>query len=720
MTQPKHIRSFLFSQHLADGMRVTLSIVLPALAGALTGYFEQGITASLGALCISICDAPGPIRHKRTGMLYCLLFVVIMSAATGLLNHYNFWMGVLVALSTFFFSMFNIYGSRAASVGTGALMVMILRMSDLRQVSDVLTDTFYIFLGGLWYIGIAMTIHFIRPFRPIQRALGDCLNETAHYLMIKSDMYDPEKDIGDTFNRLIKQQELVNEKQDVVRQLLFKNRSILKESTYEGRSLVVTFSAAVDLFEQIMATWYDYEELRKKYYNTSVLPELSLFIKNLALELNHTGNAIHNQTKPNSDFYLIEQLNQLKKEVETKLAKPLDFTLKKILINMRNQGEKINNLSRYFNAQKKTKKLNYNKREYSQFAPHQKINGAVFVNNLNLESSAFRHSLRVMITCTAGFILAKLLFTGDHSYWIIMTIIIIMKPAYSLTKSKNIDRLTGTVAGGIIGLLILHFIKNDYVLFSLLTLFALGTYTFVRLNYVVMVIFLTPYILILFHFMGQNITYIAGERLIDTVIAGILAWLAIHLLFPSWEKHTIRNSLATVLKANIQYLNKLYKIATRSNVSIVGYKLVRKEIFVSTANLSAALHRMQSEPKSKQQNKQELYELVVLNHVLSSNIASLADNLLTQTESLPAEFITPLQRSLQNLVNTVRLIEPDFTNVLPETNKAVPAVNPIADPTLNDQFAFIEKITSDIFRIGRRIAANDQPQTAKIKLQVSG
>lgn len=712
MTPPKHIRTFLFGQHLADGMRVTLSIIAPALTGAMTGHFEAGMAASLGALCVSISDAPGPIRHKRTGMLYCLLFVVIMALATGLLNHYPFWMGVLIAGSVFFFSMFNVFGSRAASVGTGALLVMILRMSDLTTPAEVFADSFYILLGGLWYIVIAMTSHFIRPFRPIQRALGDSLNETANYLIIKADFYDPSKSLDETYSRLINQQTVVNEKQDIVRELLFKNRSILKESTFEGRSLVVTFSASVDLFEQIMAIWYDYHEMRKKYDGLGVLPAFNRAILSLADELHNIADSIHNQTRHESVLNVTEELNELKINIEKELGRPLDFTLRKILINLRNQGEKINVLSRYFKRDEKQLKSELNQNEYERFAPHQKINGTVFVNNLNLNSSAFRHSLRVMITCTVGFILAKLFFKGDHSYWIIMTIIIIMKPAYSLTKSKNIDRLTGTMAGGIIGLLILHFVKNDFVLFGLFTLFALGTYTTVRLNYVVMVLFLTPYVLILFHFLGKNIVNIAGERLLDTAIAGALAWLAMHFLFPNWEKHTIQNSLVSVLKANIRYLSKLCELTPDKTASPLAYKLVRKEVFVSTANLSAALHRMQSEPKGKQQHKQELYELVVLNHVLSSNIASLAKNMLSTQQEFPGSCTNQVNRSIRKLEDAIQLIEPGFQYVTEDIKPSTTDRNHETESQFKDQFSFVENLTADINRIARRIAGKPQNRVA--------
>lgn len=716
MDQPQKLRYFFFGQHLADGVRVTVSIILPALIGALTGNFEHGINMAVGALCLSISDAPGPMKYKRNGMFYCLLFVVLMSLSTGLLNHYTTGMLLLIVASTFFFSMFNIYGNRAASVGTGALMIMILRMSEYQPPESIVTNTLFIFAGGSWYLLVAMAFETIRPYRPLQRALGDCITETAEYLLIKADMYDLQKDPDETYEQLIVQQGVVNDKQTDTRELLFKNRSVLKESTFEGRLLVVTFAATVDLFEQIMATWYDYDELREKYKDRKVLSNIGQLIGRLASEIKNIGEAVHSQVAFTPGIDMIGELNLLKEHAEQEINGQLDFTLRKIIVNLRNLEQQKNIIARYFSVHKADIKSDFHKDDFLKFAPHQKIDASLFVSSMQMDSSAFRHSLRVMITCTLGFLLSKTFLTGEHSYWILMTIIIIMKPAYSLTQSRNADRLTGTAAGGIIGLLLLNFVHNEYMLFGLLTFFALGTYTFIRLNYVVMVIFLTPYVLILFHFMGKNIVNVAGERLIDTAIAGVLAWLAMNYLFPRWESRVIQNPLIEVLKANIRYLDTLRKIIIEEKVSRVSYRLVRKDVFLGTANLSAALHRMQSEPKSKQEHKEDYYELVVLNHVLSSNIASMAEGMLGEPRSVSAASMNQLNNCISYLEETVRLFEPGFKYTPAQALSPQAALSTTEDDT-KEQFRFIERIAGDIRKIGRRIAPAQPPEPGMITLQ---
>src|SRR5207244_12068072 len=107
---------------------------------------------------------------------------------------------------------------------------------------------------------------------------------------------------------------------------------------------------------------------------------------------------------------------------------------------------------------------------------------------MNINSSIFRHSLRVAIACLVGFILGKVLNYGQHSYWILLTIAFILKPAFSLTKQRNIERIIGTIAGGAAGILILYFVTDKTAIFVFMVLFLIETYSFLWIVYLYMVL----------------------------------------------------------------------------------------------------------------------------------------------------------------------------------------------------------------------------------------
>ena len=83
-----------------------------------------------------------------------------------------------------------------------------------------------------------------------------------------------------------------------------------------------------------------------------------------------------------------------------------------------------------------------------------------------------------------------------------LTIIVIMKPAYSITKSRNRDRLLGTLLGAAIGVLILVIVKDKHLMIGFMIVLMVLAYSFMRTRYLLFVTLMTPYILILLYILN--------------------------------------------------------------------------------------------------------------------------------------------------------------------------------------------------------------------------
>ncbi|WP_410964374.1 FUSC family membrane protein, partial [Salmonella sp. SAL4447] len=84
------------------------------------------------------------------------------------------------------------------------------------------------------------------------QALGDALISTASYLRTRADFYNSTVDYDQTYKTLLDQQVQVHNKQNLVREMMFKTRDIVRESTHTSRILMMIFLDSVDLFERIM------------------------------------------------------------------------------------------------------------------------------------------------------------------------------------------------------------------------------------------------------------------------------------------------------------------------------------------------------------------------------------------------------------------------------------------------------------------------------------
>jgi len=701
----KEIRSFFFSQYFSDGIRITTGILLPALVFLEFNKFDLGIALSLGALCITVIDNPGPATHKRNamGVGNILMFVVAIITGFARLNVYT--LGLEITLLSFLFSMFYIYGSRAANIGTASLLIMIFMIDRDLPPSDILAYSATILAGGIWYMLFSLVFFGIRPYRAAQQALGENIADIVKFLRIKADFYLPETDIDENYRVLVSQQIQVSQHQDAVRELLFKSRVLVRESTNASRILVLTFVDLVDMFEQIMATHYDYAEIRKKFKSTGVLEEIAGLVHQMANELENIGFAILSNTTYKYLYDFNPDLEKLKLKIDAvgkSESETSNLVLKKILINVRDLNLEIEHIFNYYNSRSSKTLIESSKNiDHSKFVSHQDYTPHVFTDNLTWTSSAFKHALRVSLVCLIGFIVARNFSLGHHSYWVLLTIVVILKPGYSLSKQRNYQRLIGTVVGGIAGVLILVFIPNGDVQFALMVILMVGTYSFSRLNYVVSVLFMTPFVLIMFKFLGVGHLDIVKERIVDTVIGSVIAFIASYWIFPSWEFEQVKESLAEVIYANANYVVKIAESITGKKVTTTDYKLARKDVYVKSANLSAMFERMTSEPKSKQKNVKDIHKFVVLNHILSSYIATVASEITVKNlHTAQADNLKLVKKSIATLNEASKKLFGQKVEFIgekaPETTEVTLTT---ADNLLKEQLGFINKISNDIARV---------------------
>ena len=127
-----------------------------------------------------------------------------------------------------------------------------------------------------------------------------------------------------------------------------------------------------------------------------------------------------------------------------------------------------------------------------------------------------------------------------HNYWIMLTIVIIMKPGFALTRQRNGWRLTGTVIG-CVALLLFNLTDSPEILFAVLLAACIMGNSLVQLNYMASAIFNTLFVVLVFHFVspGTVSMSVIGERAIDTLIGCALALVCSYIL-PWWEARYLK------------------------------------------------------------------------------------------------------------------------------------------------------------------------------------
>jgi uncharacterized membrane protein YccC len=279
-----------------------------------------------------------------------------------------------------------------------------------------------------------------------------------------------------------------------------------------------------------------------------------------------------------------------------------------------------------------------------------------------------------------------------------------MKPGFSSTKQKNYERVVGTLIGGILGTVILMLVKDETVRFILLLAFMLATYSIIRIKYVLGVVFMTPFILILYSFINvaSNTTIIASERIIDTLIGSFLAIVSSYILFPDWESAQFKQLLPQMIKANLNYFEHIILRQSLLPTSVTEYKLARKNVYVNTANLAGAFQRMMQEPKSKQHHIQEIHKFVVLNHILSSYLANLSESFTESDATINSEQLKLIRKSRFYLEEASEKIDSGIEGST-QTKLHIHLSDKKVDPQITEQLELITNLSAEISKISEKV-----------------
>ncbi|MBF0596225.1 FUSC family protein [Faecalibacter rhinopitheci] len=610
------IENFLNSEMFSDGLKTSFSLILPPIIFGLFDRIDIGITLSFGVVLTHICDIPGIVKDRRNFMLLAIFLTTVVSFLTRTYSYNSTLVFITLPIITFSMAMLTVYGQRTTNLGMAVMLSYVMSLAIRTTEVDFppLTHSLFVMAGGIWYMIFSLMVSQFRPYKMAQQALADCMNHIGEYVRIKSKFYDSEIDTEKITQELLEEQILINEKQDLVRELVYKNKKLIKDTTVIGRSLVFIFSDLNDIFESFNATHFDYVKMHDKYGNDEAYRQIYRIGNKISLELKSIAFHINTSRKPKSKFDFDKELNKLKEQINLYNDEDRVF-MQNVYLNLKHIVQKINFIHRFFYEKniKEKKKNPYDHLE--KFTTNRDYKLKNITEHLNLKSSIFRHALRLSIVMLMGFSLTFMLPNTSHSYWILMTILVIMKPGFSVTKKRNYQRLLGTVFGGIIGLSVVYFIENKEIKFGIMLVLMIFAYTYLRHKYVIGTLFLTAYILISFSFLTEyNSFEIIGERLADTFIGGSLAFISSYIILPSWESKNINTTIQKALIANYNFLFYIFYYVIYRDVNMTKYKLARKNVYVNMANVTSIFQRVISEPKKTQINAKELNRFTIFNH----------------------------------------------------------------------------------------------------------
>lgn len=171
---------------------------------------------------------------------------------------------------------------------------------------------------------------------------------------------------------------------------------------------------------------------------------------------------------------------------------------------------------------------------------------------LRHESPIARHAIRVTAVAAAGYLLGTWLPFG-HGYWAPMAAVMIMRPDFSQTYSRAVARFGGTLVGVALATALVQLAHPGTGLSAALAVLCAGLmYLLMRTGQVAAQACVSAYVVFLLGMSGQQWTQTVPERVVLTLLGGVLAMIA-YALYPAWETPRLRTRLADWLTADGRY-----------------------------------------------------------------------------------------------------------------------------------------------------------------------
>ncbi|AYN03269.1 FUSC family membrane protein [Flavobacterium sp. 140616W15] len=664
------IVKFTNSTSFINASKVTLASVVPVLFFNFLGYFEIGFTIALGAFYTYPSDIPSNLKHKIKGIVVTALIVSCVNLLVNLVYPFPWLFYPFLGILLFLSSMISVYGQRATMASFSALLSISLSFAHLHEGWEAVLHSSYIFAGGLFYLIVSLIFHYVKPHRYVELQIADGIRLTAKYLKLRGDLWNPDADRKKIIEKQLHLQVELNQIHENLRQVLIGNRATSGDSS-QNRKMLIVFITLVEIQELALSTSFDHNKLHKKFNDH---PEALRSYQNLAYKLASTLKKLSKSVHKASKYISV---NDLKKELDG-LESAIDayknnlgkieasegvWMLTNMLKYAQKQVEKIKIVELAFSSAIHSFDFKEKNKELEKFLTPQYYPIRTLIENFSFSSTFFRHSLRLTITIMVGFIIGKLL-PFQNVYWILLTIVVIMRPGYGLTKERSYNRVFGTILGGLIAFGIVSLVHNHIAISIFAIVCMLIGISFTQSNYKVSTTLVTMYVVFVYGILTPNILEVIQFRILDSLVGATLAFLANYYLWPAWEFLNAASFLEKAIEANKNYLREIAEYYNKKGTLPTSYRLARKNAFIEIGNLMTSFQRMIQEPKSKQKQLPQINKLAVLNHSLLSSSASLGTYIQShKTTSASESFNFVIDIVISNLNHSIAILRHGKTSL---------------------------------------------------------
>jgi uncharacterized membrane protein YccC len=603
-------------------LRNTIGVGLPLAIGVLAGAPLSGVAIATGALNVSYSDGDDPYYQRAKRMLNSCLFTACAVFVGGLVGRHHVLATLVTALWALVAGVAVALGTTAADLGVISLVTLVVYAAQPLTPQNAAWAALLAIGGGVFQTGLAVIFWPVRRYEPERRALGHLYTELARVATdsVSSESAPP-----------------VSQRSTQAQQML---SSLGQDHRIEGER----YRSLLNQAERIRLCLMTLSRLRRRLERenqsadaVALFTELGevtsdvLYSVGLSLNANEPLDGVRDDlTKFN---HIADKLRVTKRDNLS------SFTLA-MLEDAQLQADALGGQLRAVTdlAESATPSgiAAFEQREATKPTALRLRSGIAIIRaNLTLTSTACRHAIRLSACLLIGDIIAQV-FGGRRSYWLPMTIAIVLKPDFTGTFSRGVLRLAGTFTGLAIATLLFYFLQPSPLMqATLVTIFTYALRSIGPANYGIFVVSISAIIVFLVELTGVSAWQVIEARGINTAAGGVLA-LLVYWIWPTWEKTQVREAFARMVDAYREYFREIaetYKSGRPEGTSRLDS--LRLEARLARSNAEASIDRLSAEPGVHPQELGLCVAMLASTHRLVHALMAL-DSGLARSNPVPA------------------------------------------------------------------------------------
>lgn len=587
---PSLIR-FGFGQHIPNGLAVGAGV---GLVGLIIGHlfgFTEGMVAGTGAICVSLGDLPNPLSSKLKILPVCLLLACASSFLIAVSVGHIVLQGLIVVAVSAGAGMLVGYGRWALPVSVLTMLALVFTLgTPMASFAEAMHHQLLFAAGGFLYMLFAFAVTRATERSNRRIAVAECLREFALYLRAIAKFYDESADLASVYRAVVEQQAALADHLQAARQQVFTG-----SQDESSRRLTAAIILQVDALDTVVSAHADIAPLRRGETGRvlpalvgALISEMADDLERLSEELLRYRKSLSLRDRTPSIDLISQEVGRLTQDgkIEPRTLRAARATRTKFTW----VADHLSRLPKVLQSAKGTDALLAGI-DLSAFVQPLSMSPRQLLRHFTLSSPVARHAVRIGAAMGCGYILIRAIPQLNHGTWILLTVAVILRAQYSVTRQRRNDRLIGNLIGCVFTAGLLR-IDLPALQLSIIPLGIAIGHAYVRVNYLVTSTAACIMALLSLHFLDPLAPSPMGTRMIDTLIGAAIAFLFSQLL-PRWEYQEAPKLVDSLMKSFTAYMGD----ALRIEISEQSYRLKRKTMLESLAAITDSAGRVAGEPQ---------------------------------------------------------------------------------------------------------------------------